>query len=333
MRWLIIRIVIATNAHPSARYGRPRREKNRKPNPARNIGNASGFIIRICSPRKVAGARGKVLFSIAFWHELERRPAVCDLPHDVRQKQRCGDKAAKPQLSVREPASIEGEQQPDHQAEAKKQHAQLVQQTDTSEHAEDDPSAPVAIPQITHQHPGGCRPDQDVVRIHRHPPEVGEVHRRHRCGRGRQRLRLAMPSHGSRRHGRAEYGSSRRKRWQNPQREHRVAKNDATKPREPGHQRRVIHVAQTEPLGARDVVQLVAKEAEIVSRGGEEMEHRGKSPGGQRQDVPAGQQGHAETQVGRRSAPDGRFTTPTVVSLARYASSLPCRLSLVSVAW
>ncbi len=111
--------------------------------------------------RDVAPARADVP------HELEKRPAVVDVPDHVRQEDQQGERPTEPDPRPREGAPLRAQQDADHEGEGEDGHRVLVLQAHAGEKAEPQPQPLVAGLDDADEDVRAPRPEQRLEGVHR----------------------------------------------------------------------------------------------------------------------------------------------------------------------
>ena len=284
---------------------------------------------RICPEKNSSGATGAHLGAGRVVHELERRPAVRDLPEDVRKEQECRDRRRDPWPAGFQKPPVRGEQHAEPDAAREPEHAPLVEQPETDHDPERDPPPEPAATEYSRDQRGAHRPEQQLEDVHGVELADAQVERRDDHGRHRQRLAETRRAHGARDPARQEHGCRARERRQHPDRRQRIAEEHAPPLEERDRQRRLVDVAPGQMVAARDVVELVAKPA--VARADpqvdRELRRRERAPEdqarAQRRDALRGVRGARRGRggSGRRVGPGAAGTGPCVRVGSRFETT------------
>ena len=222
-------------------------------------------------------------------HELERGPAVPRLPQHVRQEEGGGDRPRDPRPGRGEPSTVRREQQADQQAAAEPQRADLVQEPEAQDHAEDEPVARGAGVERLDQHQDREGPEEEIETVHGEVPVGAEEDERERGAERREDLGVAPAPEPARDQPGEEHGRRSRERRHDAQGDERVAEGRPHHRQDRDRERRMLHVAPVEVLGAGQVVELVA-EVPVARDRGELEEELPEGDGAEDQQIasPAG---------------------------------------------
>jgi hypothetical protein len=188
---------------------------------------------------------------------LERRPAVIDLPEDVREHDESRERRA-PERPLREEQSpLSCEEKPGDEGDREERHGVLVEEPDSDDDADREPESRIVPPDHADREPGARRPEERLQRVHGEEAVEPEVDRRHEDREGGDDLREPTATQLARYSPGEEHEERARERRRETDRVERVPEQEPRDLRHRGDERRMVDVAPGEMIPAGDEVQLV----------------------------------------------------------------------------
>ena len=215
---------------------------------------------------------------------LELRPSVARLPHEVRRPHDERDRDPGQQPRRAQHGSLGDEEKADCEPDDQEARRPLVEEPDAHQQPDDEPQPRVATVEEADDEQRDAAPEQDLGRDRREEVPDRQEHRRDRGGNGCGDLRSSVAAELTGEQRRHDDEPAVEERRDDPEPELRRPEHGVADSVEERRQRRMVDVPPRQPSSAREVVQLVAVIA--VDRHGREMEHdddRGDDPRGSRE--------------------------------------------------